>query len=219
MYFPFYIDIKDKECVVIGGGNTAFRKAKALLEFGAKIKVVAPIIKPEFSNLKSTELFLKKFEISDLDTAFMAIGATDDRNVNIFVSKTAREKNIPVNIVDDPKLCTFFFPAIVKDKDVVASVSSGGKSPLVTQKIKKILIDNWPENIGDINDKMGMLRVYAKEHIENSQRKEFLKKGLSLMLEGKTVSLFEIIKEGGYENNKNRDKKKPPCNETDQNDC
>lgn len=202
MCFPFFIDVKDKKCVVIGGGNTALRKAKALLEFGAKIKVVAPEIKPEFYDLKNTELILKKFDITDLDKAFMVIGATNDRVVNMLVSKTAKEKSIPVNIVDDPKLCTFFFPAIVKDKDVVACVSSCGKSPLVAQKIKKIIIDNWPENIGSINDRMGILRQYAKEHIkEETQRKKALKKVLSTMLD-KDVSdseLFEIIRESGYE--------------------
>lgn len=88
-------------------------------------------------------------------------------------------KTIPVNIVDDEKLCSFIFPAIVKYKDVVCAVSSGGKSPYITQYIKALLNKVLPEGIGEINDRMGEYRKHAKSEIADvTERRRFLRKRL-----------------------------------------
>ena len=81
--------------------------------------------------------------------------------------------------MDDEELCSFIFPAIIKDKDVVVGVSSSGKSPYVAQHIKALIKDALPENIGEINDRMGEYRAYAKKEISDTEkRREFLRKKL-----------------------------------------
>ena len=122
----------------------------------------------------------RDFEDSDINEDYaIIVAATDDAKLNERIFNLAYDNKIPVNIVDNAMLCTFIFPAIIKDEDVVISVSSGGNSPYIAQYIKNIIRGVLPQNIGKINKYMGELRIQAKRDIpDREERKRFLKSKL-----------------------------------------
>jgi len=143
--FPMFIDIFDKNIVVIGGGKIAVRRINVLLSFGAKIKVIAPEIIADEYIKNSIEYIKKEFEPKDIDEAFMVIGATDNRAVNHNIYNLCMSKNIFCNIADCREECNFYFPAICLSDDLsVGIVSDGDKHILVketAENIRKIISD------------------------------------------------------------------------------
>lgn len=137
-YFPLMVQLEDAPVLLVGGGRTAFHKAKILVDFGARVQVVAPELLSEFRELP-VRWESRTFEPEDLDRGdwILTVAATNHREVNRTVSRLCREKRIPVNVVDDPELCSFIFPALIREGEVVCAVSSGGRSPLVAQYVKK----------------------------------------------------------------------------------
>ena len=184
-YFPLMVDLKDKRILIIGGGETAARKAELMQDFGAEVTVIARNFLCSFP--KEAELIEKSFEKEDIlsraPELFLIIAATDERTVNEEIAGLSRELRIPVNVVDDEPLCSFTFPAVIRDRDVVVSVSSGGKSPLVTQHVKKQLLAAMPPHIGEINDEMGELRKRIRETVPGQkERKQIYKEELERLL-------------------------------------
>lgn len=141
--YPIYLDMDQRNTLVIGGGLVASRKVKTLLNSGAIVKVISPRFEDELremardnSNLTLTE---KEFEESDLADAALIIAATDDNKINQDVSRLAREKGMWINVVDDPILCNFFMPALVTRGDLTIAVSTGGKCPAMAKKARKLI--------------------------------------------------------------------------------
>jgi len=112
-FLPIFFNIKDKQCLVVGGGEVAKRKAGMLLEAGARVRVVAPQIDPALAGQQRVEAIVGRFESHHLDGTELVIAATNDRSVNQQVSAQARARKLPVNVVDDPELCSFIMPAIL----------------------------------------------------------------------------------------------------------
>ena len=181
-YFPFFVDISDRECLIVGGGKIAYRKACAVLKYGAKVLVVAPEICEEFELLKkeytgAVKTWQREFTDSDTDNRFFVIAATDDEKINKKVSEICFKKNILVNTVDRKEYCNFYFPSIVKKGDIVVGVSSGGKSPVLARELRKKIENAIPDNLEKINVWLGKLRPYIKENIpEEEKRKEVFEK-------------------------------------------
>ena len=179
-YFPMMVKLDEKKVLIIGGGEEGLKKTQILHEFGAEISLISKDALKEAIEL-AAHYEEREFRDTDItDTEFdMIVASTDDRELNKRISILARDKHIPVNIVDDEELCSFIFPAIVKDKDVVCAVSSGGKSPYITQYIKGLLSRILPKDIGGINDRMGEYRKQAKRDLKEAvERRSFLKKKL-----------------------------------------
>lgn len=162
-YFPLMVQLEDAPVLLVGGGRTAFHKAKILVDFGARVQVVAPELLSEFRELP-VRWESRTFEPEDLDRGdwILTVAATNHREVNRTVSRLCREKRIPVNVVDDPELCSFIFPALIREGEVVCAVSSGGRSPLVAQYVKKKIRQALPEGLGALNEKMGSFRRQLK---------------------------------------------------------
>ena len=182
-YFPMMVELRDKKVLVIGGGEEGKKKIQVLKMFGCHVTLIAKRASEEAVSL--TDVFLEKtFEAADMkDDFFIVVAATEDTALNRMIYELAKEKKIPVNIVDNTELCTFIFPAIIKDEDVVVSVSSGGKSPYVAQHVKSLIIENMPSDIGKINERMGEYRKIAKKTYERTEeRKSFLKEKLKELL-------------------------------------
>ena len=99
-YFPFFVEIKDKTCLVVGGGMVALRKIEKLLPFGVKITVVSPAFCAEIEEMTDIRKIQRPFEKKDIEGMLFVIGATDEEEVNGEISTLCREKHIPVNIVD-----------------------------------------------------------------------------------------------------------------------
>ena len=211
-YFPFFTDITNKKAVIAGGGQTALRKAEILLSFGADVTVVSPEFVSGFESLKRSNenlmLIKRKFVITDIDEAFMVVAATNDNSLNEQISKSCFELKIPVNVVDNTPLCSFIFPSIVRQQDIVCGISSGGKSPVITQYIKEEIIKFMPYFLGDINNRMGEIRDRVKQKINSQKlRAKTMKRIFETLLKSRNLSsdkeISEIINSMGDKNDIN----------------
>ncbi len=181
-YFPFFVDLSGRKCLIVGGGTIALRKAQSVLEYGAVVHVVAPHICVEFSLLKEKygsdiELFEREFDKKDIEDKFFVVAATNDERVNKKVSEICFDKNILVNTVDRKEYCNFYFPSIIKDGDIVVGVSSGGNSPVLARELRKKIENVIPKNLDNINRWLGEIRPYIKEKItDERERKKYFEK-------------------------------------------
>ena len=152
-YFPIFLDLKQQPCLVIGAGSVARRKIALLLQAGASITVVATAAHAEISLLaanNSIRLLLRPWQSSDLDGVRLAIAATNDRELNAKVSATCQQRGIPVNVVDQPDLCSFIMPAIVDRSPIVIAISTGGGVPVLARLLRARL-ESWiPATYGDL---------------------------------------------------------------------
>ena len=183
-YFPMMVSLENRPVLVVGGGAEGLKKVRVLHDFGARITLVAKDALPEASAL-AEKYAAKAFTDEDLDGEKYAVvvAATDEEELNRRISSLCTSRSIPVNIVDRTELCTFIFPAIIRENDLVCAVSSSGKSPLVTQHIKALIQRILPEKIGQINDRMGEYRIQAKAEIPNAgERRKYLKSKLEELL-------------------------------------
>ena len=179
-YFPFYIDIEDKNCVVIGGGTVALRKLEKLRSFNPVITVIAPSICEEINRFSDIRTKRRKFEDRDIDNAFMVISATDDEELNSHIFALCNEKNILINTVDNKDRCGFIFPALIKRDNIAIGISASGKSPLYSrflrEKIER-LIDE------DCNKTVEILSKYRAEIKRRVKSEENRKKAFEMILE------------------------------------
>ena len=183
-YFPFFIEIGQKPCLVVGGGMVAFRKIEKLLPFGGDITVVSPAFCREVEEMAGIRRIQRKFQPQDIDGMLFVIGATDDEAVNAEISSLCKERNIPVNIVDDREKCTFFFPALVKKGEFVAGFSSGGGSPLAAQFIRKRVEEAVPEGFDKVVELLANVRQRVKTEIPDiKKREQIFKRIFALALE------------------------------------
>ena len=204
-YFPFFMEIKDQKCLVVGGGTVALRKIEKLLPFGVEITVVSPAFCAEIEEMEDVRKVQRPFVKEDIEGMLFVIGATDDENVNADISALCREKNIPVNIVDDPEKCTFFFPALVKRGEFVAGFSTGGGSPLAAQYIRKKVEDAVPDGFDRVVEVLSAVREQVKAEVPDIKVREKIFKEifvLALEQEGKITEeeINEIIRKEGERN-------------------
>lgn len=150
-YFPMFVDLKDQIVLIAGGGKVALRKLLKLAPFGALPTVVAPDILPELAALTGVKFCRRAFRPSDLrPRPALVIAATDDREVNRRISELCRKRHIPVNVADDPALCSFVFPALIQEGDFSVGITTGGASPAASAHFKEQLSELLPENLAEI---------------------------------------------------------------------
>lgn len=172
-YFPMFVDLEKKKCVIVGGGLVALRKIEALLDFNAEITVITNQVCNEVHKLEhKINLLIKHYETDDIKDAFLVIAATNDNEINKKIAKDAKSRNIPVNVVDEKEECTFIFPAYVIQKDVVIGISSSGKSPIISQKVKKLIKEALPPYIGELNHILGKVRNKVKDLFETEEERK-----------------------------------------------
>lgn len=138
--FPLFIDLNGKKAVVVGGGKIALRRVGVLLDFGADVTIIAP----DCAAVPEGAAFLQRpYQAGDLDGAFLAVAATDNREVNRQVGLEAAQRGILVSVADRKEESTFFFPAICTGSGLVAGVVSGGeehkKTAAAAREIRKVL--------------------------------------------------------------------------------
>ncbi len=161
-YYPVFLDIRDKKCVIVGGGEIALRKAERLLDCGAKVSVISPKLVPELAALKDRNLIshiAAEYSGNLIDKATLIIGATDDKKTNARISQDARAKNIPVNIVDDPQKCDFILPSIVQRGDLSITIGTGGKSPALARYLREELEGQYGKEYEIFLNILGNLRT------------------------------------------------------------
>ena len=167
---PIFLNIKNKKCVVVGGGEVAFRKATLLLRAGADLNIVAPVLSDELRKLcvdTDCAITAREFEEADINNAILVVAATDDLKTNERVSVIASTLNIPVNVVDQPHLCSFIMPSIVDRSPIVVAISSGGSSPILTRKLKELNEAMIPGRIDKLAELLGSFRGRVKSEIND----------------------------------------------------
>ncbi len=142
-----------------------------LLEAGARVRVVAPMVDPALSGQKRVETINARFESHHLDGAALVIAATNDRGVNKQVSAQARERNLPVNVVDDPELCSFIMPAILDRSPLMVAFSSGGASPVLTRMMRGRLETMIPQGYSRLAGFAERFREIVKQRVTNPAKR------------------------------------------------
>ncbi len=170
-YLPIFAKIKNKRCLVVGGGSVGARKAGVLLEAGAQVRVVAPEIEEELKSSARVDAVIARFEEKHLDGVTLVIAATNDRAVNKQVSELAQARNIPVNVVDDPELCSFIMPAIMDRSPLMVAFSSGGASPVLTRMMRGKLETVIPQNYSKLAGFAERFREVVKQRVTNPAKR------------------------------------------------
>jgi len=152
-YLPLFFKLTDQNVLLVGGGNVALRKARLLCRSGASVTVIAHHVCDELQQLldESSGLsIIGEYHADLLKDKILVIAATDDQKLNERVHFDAVDRNLPVNVVDSPKLCTFVFPAIVDRSPVVIGISSGGSAPVLARLLRARL-ETWiPKSYGKL---------------------------------------------------------------------
>lgn len=151
--FPVYVDLSDREVLVVGGGRVALRKVRSLLKFTRNITLVAPKLVPELERLARREgvkLKRRSFLRGDLKGKDMVIVAVDDLDLQRRIFEMCTRKGILCNAVDSPEYCNFIFPALVVRGDLVIGVSSSARVPALSRRIRELIEACLPENIEEV---------------------------------------------------------------------
>ena len=176
-YYPIFLDIEDRDVVIIGGGPVCERKAETMMKYGARVTVVAPEFTEQitqWAKAGALKIRKKKYDASDLDGASIVIASTDDESVNTEIASDCRKRKIPVNVVDVTHLCEFIVPAIVEQGSIQLAVSTGGKSPALARTLKEDLQKFVGPEYAEVNDLLGTLRPSAKKVLPTDvDRKRF----------------------------------------------
>jgi uroporphyrin-III C-methyltransferase/precorrin-2 dehydrogenase/sirohydrochlorin ferrochelatase len=173
-YLPVFMKLRGRTSVVIGGGEVALRKVVMLLKADATVTVVSPELCPELADWQAQGRLVHvaaRFEPPQLDGAQLVIAATDDEEVNRQVSIAAQARNIPVNVVDAPELCTFVVPSVVDRSPIVIAVSSGGKAPVLARLVRARLETLIPASYGRLAQLAGEFRDKVKTRFPTSQQR------------------------------------------------
>jgi len=181
-YFPLFLKLKNQPCLVVGAGDIAARKIEILTRAGALITVIAEKISPSVLNIAEKQplkIEKKTFEQQDITRYRLVISATSNTITNQQVAETAQRLNIPVNVVDNPKLCSFIFPAIIDRSPIIAAVSSGGSAPVLARLLRAKIESIIPPAFGQLAQLAEKFRPKVKQHIsEPMQRRIFWEKVL-----------------------------------------
>jgi uroporphyrin-III C-methyltransferase/precorrin-2 dehydrogenase/sirohydrochlorin ferrochelatase len=175
-YLPIFIQLRGEPTIVVGGGHVALRKVDLLLKAGARITVIAPELHDDLRALArrgQLNYLALEFQPHHLDGVGLVIAATDSREVNAAVSTAARARRVPVNVVDDPELSTFVFPAIIDRSPVVVAVGSSGNSPVLARRVRQQIEALLPARLGALARFVGDRRKDVQSALTPAQRRPF----------------------------------------------
>ncbi len=164
--YPLCLDVENRLCLVIGGGQVGARKVRGLLAAGARVRVISPELCPELARLARAgqcEWQARTYQNGDLNGVLLAFAATDDPGVQDRVVREARERGVLVNVIDRPDRCDFHVPAAVRRDDLVLAVSTGGRSPALAARIRRQLEERYGPEYGQLARILGALRPLVIE--------------------------------------------------------
>ncbi|MDH5480258.1 MAG: siroheme synthase CysG [Nitrosomonas sp.] len=173
-FLPIFINVKNQSCLVVGGGEVAARKILLLLQVGAQVCVISPKLNEQLATLLTQKKITHRaesFQPAHLEGAVLAIAATNDRATNQLVSESAKKQCIPVNVVDNPDLCTFIMPSIVDRSPLLIAISSSGQSPVLARQLRSHLETIIPQTYANLATIAGEFRNKVKQHFSNSEKR------------------------------------------------
>ena len=171
-YYPAFLDLRGKKCVVVGGGRVAERKVKALVASGADIRVISPQLVAALERLRAKGAIrhiARAYRKGDLRDAFLVFAATSDEDINRTVS---RDAPFLVNVADAPELANFIVPAVVKSGPLKIAVSTGGASPALAATVGRELEVLYGKDVGRHLLFIGKLRKEVMETVVDSKARE-----------------------------------------------
>lgn len=158
---PIFLDLSGRRCLLVGAGDVALEKIGSLLQTGVCLRVVSPEAQPEIQQLAhggKLEWVRRCFEPSDLEGNLLVIAATDSPAVNASVYRGSVERNLLCNSVDDIPHCDFFFGSVVRRGSLQVAISTGGRSPAFSQRLRREIDEQLPDEVGPWLEKLGQLR-------------------------------------------------------------
>ncbi|MCL4459954.1 MAG: bifunctional precorrin-2 dehydrogenase/sirohydrochlorin ferrochelatase [Chloroflexi bacterium] len=192
-WYPIYLNLKQKRCVVVGGGGVAERKVNALLSCGAEVTVISPTLSPGLQELAAKgqiRAITRSYQREDLEGAVLAIAATNRAGINAAIRQDARSFGVLVNVVDDPSLCDFIVPAVIHRGDLTICISTGGRSPALARMAREGLEQSIGPEYGHLLTLLAKVRQELKargQKVSYSVWQKAVTPGvLSLLKEGKT---------------------------------
>ena len=175
-YFPFYMDLSGKEGLIIGGGRKAYQKIVRMLPYGPNLTVIAPVFLPEIEEIQGIrrvkEAVGHNDKIRELlkDPAFVIVASGSEEEKKA-VSEYCKKARIPVNVVDEPELCSFIFPALIAKGDLSIGISTRGASPSVAVFLKEQMSEMIPDRIEEILSWLEKIRPVMKEEIPDERKR------------------------------------------------
>ncbi len=173
-YLPIFYDLSMRACLVVGAGEIAARKVRQLRKAEARVTVVAPEICAELKGMADNNeinYIAERFSEAMLSDKMLVIAATNDDEVNKQVSELAKAQNIPINVVDNPALCSFIMPSVVDRDPVQIAISTGGASPVLARLLRARLETLIPSSYGKLAELMAKFRHKAKAKYPEMQRR------------------------------------------------
>ncbi|KJF92535.1 sirohydrochlorin ferrochelatase [Photobacterium angustum] len=175
-YLPIFADLKRRPCLVVGGGDSAWRKTRMLLKAGADVRVIAPRLNADFTAaLASQQIKLvgEHFSPSDLDGIFLAIAATERKAINALVYQSANQRQVLVNVVDDTQRCSFIIPSIVDRSPIIVAISSSGKAPVLARLLREKLEALLPQHLGRMATIAGNFRQRLSQTVSSFSARRY----------------------------------------------
>ena len=203
-FLPIFYNISGKSCLVAGGGAIAARKAELLLKAGGKLRVVAPRIDERIREMADSHALVfeqREFAADDLTGVVCVIAATNEMTVNREISEQAQARGIPVNVVDDPELCSFIMPSMIDRSPVQIAISTGGVSPVLARMLRSKLESCIPGAYGELAGLAEEFRDPVKQGLPDVEsRRRFWEtvldgKVAELVFSGRTDAARELLRQ------------------------
>jgi len=192
-YYPLFADLAGRRCVVVGGGMVAQRKVTTLLRFGAKVTVVSPTATQRLQRYAKQDLIRyvpRRFKACDIEDAWLVYAATDEETINQSIFRAASRRRIFTNVVDQPSLCSFIAPAIMKRGDLVIAISTGGASPTVAKRLRREFARTIGTDYAELLRLLNSLRPIAKRKLPSyDDRKRYFDR----LVRGR---VFDLVRRG-----------------------
>lgn len=185
MLYPINLELDDMRITIIGGGNVSYRKCKNFLDFGKSVRVVSPKFIDQFKNIKNDiELIYDTYKQEYIKDSFIVIAATNNKELNKNIAIYCKSVGKLVNVVDNITLSNYTVPSYLKRGDLLLSVSTNGKSPSLSSKIKKELEEKYDDGYEEYLNILGEIRKKViKKYKDISQRKSILNNLVNLSLD------------------------------------
>jgi siroheme synthase-like protein len=164
--YPVMLELRDRPCLVVGGGVVAARKIDGLLEAEARVTVVSPALAPAVLAVAREgrlRWWPREYAEGDLAGFGLVLVATDDRAVNRRVAAEARERSVWINCADDPERCDFILPSVLRRGPLTVTVSTGGASPMVARLVREELEGVLPPEYGALTEMVAEVRRSLRE--------------------------------------------------------
>lgn len=194
-YYPIFLGISGRQCLIVGGGAVAARKTIGLLESGASVRVVSPELSPKLEDLASSgeiEVVRESYKTAHLENTFLVYAATNDRAVNAGICSDAHERNILVNSADAPQEGDFIVPSVVRRGEFCIAVSTGGNNPMLASRVSGELETRFGPEYGEFVEIIGEMRNTIKSLTDD----EALRRSALAKLLDFDSEILELLRSG-----------------------